>query len=194
MSSNACARQVAVRVAPRISSKSASSSHSSAPSTRRRSAARARRAASHGRRSARRARRPCTRAQQRRALDEIVARQRETAGPWASAKRCGPSARRAASSVAMRCGEPIWHTRSTWPMSMPSSSDAVATSTLSLPSRSRCSASSRFSFDRLPWCAATASSPEPLGQLVRHALGEPARVHEDERRAVRLRSARASRS
>ena len=31
----------------------------------------------------------------------------------------------------MRCGEPIWQTRSTWPMSMPSSSEAVATSALS---------------------------------------------------------------
>src|SRR5688572_32327463 len=29
--------------------------------------------------------------------------------------------------VAMRCGEEIWQTRSTWPMSIPSSSDAVAT-------------------------------------------------------------------
>ena len=33
----------------------------------------------------------------------------------------------------MRCGDPIWQTRSTWPMSMPSSSDAVATSAFSLP-------------------------------------------------------------
>ena len=59
----------------------------------------------------------------------------------------------------MRCGEPIWHTRSTWPMSMPSSSDAVATSAFSSPRFSRCSASRRRSFARLPWCAATASSP-----------------------------------
>jgi hypothetical protein len=35
------------------------------------------------------------------------------------------------SSVAIRCGDPIWQTRSTWPMSIPSSSDAVATSALS---------------------------------------------------------------
>src|SRR3989449_379529 len=44
-------------------------------------------------------------------------------------------------------------------MSMPSSSDAVATSALSFPSLSRCSASSRFSFDRLPWCDVTCSAP-----------------------------------
>ena len=62
-------------------------------------------------------------------------------------------------NVAMRCGEEIWQTRSTWPMSMPSSREAVATTTLSLPSRSRCSASRRASFERLPWCAATNSAP-----------------------------------
>ena len=54
------------------------------------------------------------------------------------------------SSVAIRCGDPTWQTRSTWPMSMPSSSDAVATSAFSAPVFSRCSASSRISFDRLP--------------------------------------------
>ena len=42
---------------------------------------------------------------------------------------------------------------------MPSSSDAVATSAFSVPLLSRVSASSRRSFDRLPWCAVTASSP-----------------------------------
>ena len=41
--------------------------------------------------------------------------------------------------VAMERGEPSWHTRSTSPTSMPSSSDAVATSALSWPALSRCS-------------------------------------------------------
>ena len=86
----------------------------------------------------------------------------------------------------MRLGEEIWQTRSTWPMSMPSSSEAVETSTFSLPSRKRSSASSRFSFERLPWCAATNSAPMRLGQLVRHALRKPPRVDHDERRAMRL--------
>ena len=86
----------------------------------------------------------------------------------------------------MRCGEEIWQTRSTWPMSMPSSSEAVATSTFSCPLRSRSSASSRTSFDRLPWCAATCSAPSFSRQVERHALGEAPRVHHDERRAVRL--------
>ena len=47
-------------------------------------------------------------------------------------------------------GEPIWQTRSTSPMSMPSSSDAVATSTRSSPFFRRRSASRRSSRDRLP--------------------------------------------
>ncbi len=38
--------------------------------------------------------------------------------------------------VAMLRGEPIWHTSSTGPMSMPSSSDAVATSARRSPARS----------------------------------------------------------
>ena len=36
-------------------------------------------------------------------------------------------------------GDPIWHTSSTGPMSMPSSSDAVATSAESSPARNRVS-------------------------------------------------------
>ena len=47
-------------------------------------------------------------------------------------------------------GEPIWQTRSTWPMSMPSSSEAVATRARKRPDLSACSASSRCSRARLP--------------------------------------------
>ena len=61
--------------------------------------------------------------------------------------------------VEIHRGEPIWHTRSTCPMSIPSSSDAVATSAFRLPARSRSSALSRASLERLPWWAVTASSP-----------------------------------
>ena len=63
------------------------------------------------------------------------------------------------SSAAITRGEPSWHTRSTSPMSMPSSSEDVATSALSSPALSRSSARSRCSFARLPWCDVTASSP-----------------------------------
>ena len=41
--------------------------------------------------------------------------------------------------VAMLRGEPIWHTSSTGPMSMPSSSEAVATRARRSPARSRAS-------------------------------------------------------
>ena len=61
--------------------------------------------------------------------------------------------------LAIERGEPSWQTRSTSPMSMPSSSEAVATSAFSSPCLSRCSASSRCSLARLPWCAVTCSSP-----------------------------------
>ena len=44
-------------------------------------------------------------------------------------------------------------------MSIPSSSEAVATSAFSSPARSRRSTRSRRSFERLPWWAATTSSP-----------------------------------
>ena len=44
-------------------------------------------------------------------------------------------------------------------MSMPSSSELVATSAFSSPDFRRCSASSRCSRARLPWCAVTCSSP-----------------------------------
>ena len=79
---------------------------------------------------------------------------------------------------------PTWITRSTSPMSMPSSSEAVATSARSWPALSRCSASSRRSRERLPWWLVTASSPRSLRELGGDALGHLARVHEHERRAV----------
>ncbi len=56
-------------------------------------------------------------------------------------------------------GLPSWATRSTVPMSMPSSSDAVATMARREPALSRSSASSRRARDRLPWWAATCPSP-----------------------------------
>ena len=63
------------------------------------------------------------------------------------------------SMVAMLRGEPTWHTSSTGPMSMPSSSEAVATKARSSPARRRSSTRSRRSLDRLPWWAATSSAP-----------------------------------
>ena len=51
----------------------------------------------------------------------------------------GRAVRTLAQEVAMLRGEPIWHTSSTGPMSMPSSSDAVATSARRSPARRRVS-------------------------------------------------------
>ena len=53
----------------------------------------------------------------------------------------------------------IWQTRSMSPMSIPSSSEAVATRILISPDFRRCSASRRSSRESEPWWAATCSSP-----------------------------------
>ena len=63
------------------------------------------------------------------------------------------------SATAIERGVPSCTTRSTEPMSMPSSSDAVATTAFSSPRLSRSSASKRFSRERLPWCGSTTPSP-----------------------------------
>ena len=54
------------------------------------------------------------------------------------------------SATAIERGVPIWHTRSTVPTSIPSSSDAVATTARSRPSFSAASAAWRNGRDRLP--------------------------------------------
>ena len=56
-------------------------------------------------------------------------------------------------------GEPSWITSSMSPMSMPSSSEAVATTARIAPVCSRCSTARRVRFDSAPWCAATVPSP-----------------------------------
>ena len=63
------------------------------------------------------------------------------------------------SPTAIERGEPIWHTRSTVPMSMPSSSDAVATTAFNSPFLSRSSAVRRRRRARLPWCGRTVWGP-----------------------------------
>ena len=88
-------------------------------------------------------------------------------------------------SVAMRCGEPIWQTRSTWPMSMPSSSDAVATSALQ-----RAGLQPRFGVEPLLLRQAAVVRgdrlvAEPLAQVPRHPLRHAPRVDEHQRRAMR---------
>ena len=90
-------------------------------------------------------------AQERRGLDELVERQREEPALRDAARARGPRGRRAAGTSRSSASRRPGSTRSTSPMSMPSSSDAVATSARSFPALSRSSASSRRSRERLPW-------------------------------------------
>ena len=88
------------------------------------------------------------------------------------------------SATAMERGEPIWQTRSTVPMSMPSSSEAVATTARSSPFFSR-----RFGVQaqRAREAAVVRQDgvlAQALAQVVRHALGQAARVDEDQGGAV----------
>src|SRR5205823_126183 len=61
--------------------------------------------------------------------------------------------------LATDLGDPIWTTRSMYPMSMPSSRDVEETAALSLPSFSFCSTSRRVTFEREPWWASRSSTP-----------------------------------
>ena len=92
------------------------------------------------------------------------------------------------SAVAIERGEPSWQARSTAPTSMPSSSEAVATTTRQLARlEPLLGVEAPLPRDRLPWCAATALRAEALGEVARHPLDEAARVDEHERGAVRAR-------
>ena len=98
----------------------------------------------------------------RRAAPCIRRARRATAGraaPSARRRPCGSRVPRAAGTSRSTAASPIWQTSSTSPMSMPSSSEAVATSALSSPAFSRCSAARRRSFAMLPWCAITCAAP-----------------------------------
>ena len=123
------------------------------------------------------------RSDERGALDQLVPRGRKIR-PDGRTPRAWPERPTRCKKVVMLRGEPIWQTRSIEPMSIPSSSDAVATSARSWPSLSRCSRRRRRSLARLPWWLATCSSADAQRELVGDALGEAARVHEDERGAV----------
>src|SRR5208282_4762439 len=70
--------------------------------------------------------------------------------PLGTAPRQWPDRPTRCKATAIERGELMWHTRSTVPMSMPSSSEAVATSTFTWPSFSLRSASRRSLRDKLP--------------------------------------------
>ena len=87
--------------------------------------------------------------EQRRALHQIVAAQWKQP-PFGSAESAWPERPTRWSSPAIDRGLLSWHTRSTSPTSIPSSSEAVATSARSAPALSRCSAPSLCSRAMLP--------------------------------------------
>ena len=85
----------------------------------------------------------------------------------------------------MERGEPSWQTRSTVPTSMPSSSDAVATTTAQLARLEPLLGLEAPRAARLPWCAATAllrPGARPGAAVTRS--DQPPRVDEDQRGAV----------
>ena len=110
----------------------------------------------------------------------VVAKSR----PFGSAPTQWPARPMRCSATAMERGEPIWHTRSTVPISMPNSSDAVATTARSSPSLRRRSASRRSCARQAAMMRQDGVLAEALGQVMRHAFGEAARVDEDEGGAI----------
>ena len=97
-------------------------------------------------------------AHQRRTFLQLIARGgKESAFGNRSTPVTGTSYPLQATAIAR--GELICTTKSTVPISIPSSNEAVATSTLTWPSLSLFSAVRRSLRERLPWWAATLSSP-----------------------------------
>ena len=88
------------------------------------------------------------------------------------------------SATAIDRGEPIWQTSSTEPISMPSSSDAVATTARNSPFLSFCSASSRRPPRKTSVMRQHRGFTQTLGQMMRDALGEAARIDEYQCRAM----------
>ena len=83
-------------------------------------------------------------------------------------------------------GDSTWITRSTAPMSMPSSSEEVATRQGSWPDLSISSTTRRSSWESEPWWARAISSSAQLVEALGEALGGAPCVDEDDRRVVFL--------
>ena len=131
-------------------------------------------------------------ANQRGAFDQFITSGGEEAA-LGMAPRQWPARPARCNATEMERGEPIWQTRSTVPISIPNSREAVATSARISPSLSFPSTASRRWRDRLPWCEATASSPSNGGEVMSDALGEPARIHKNQSGAVLLDERRNAR-
>ena len=92
--------------------------------------------------------------------------------PWLGAPTWWPARPIRCSPLATDGGDSTWMTRSTAPMSMPSSSDEVATTAGSRPVFSSSSISARCSRDTDPWCAlARTGGRTDGGAGLRHHLG-----------------------
>ena len=127
------------------------------------------------------------RAHERRALDQLVAREREEAALRRARRSAWPERPMRCSASAIERGEPSWQTRSTAPTSMPSSSDAVATTTRSSPALRRCSASMAPLAREAAVVRGDVLLAEPLARGARDALDQAPRVDEDQRRPVLAR-------
>ncbi len=80
--------------------------------------------------------------------------------------------------------DPIWQTRSTSPMSMPSSSEAVATSAFKLAALQALLGIEPAVASEAAMMRGDVLLADPFGQMSRHALGQPPRVDEHQRGAV----------
>ena len=104
--------------------------------------------------------------------------------PFETSPRLCPARPTRCSPRATDFGLSTWITRSTAPMSMPSSSDEVATRHGIRPAFSSSSISVRCSRASEPWWARAIVSLRELVEPQREPLGEPAVVDEDDRGAV----------
>ena len=131
------------------------------------------------------------------ALDELIARRREEASFWHGANPVsGPSD--TLKATAIERGDPIWQTRSTVPMSMPSSSERRRDNDAGLagfealfggkPDLPRKTA--MMSGDRI----LSQSVPQAFLKMMRYPFYQSPRIHKDQRRSMLDGSRSASRS
>ena len=177
------ARELAVGIGALVRARAARRSAAPRRTPSRRSAGTARRAG----RAARACARPRPRACRERPRRPRRAR-RGSAGRCARATACRPSGPRGPTRcrpLATEPGEETCTTRSTAPMSIPSSSEDVATMHGSVPALSASSTSLRASRESEPWCARATGSLAQLVEAQREPLGHAPAVDEHDRRAVR---------
>ena len=133
-------------------------------------------------------------AHERRAFHQFIERGGENAPLGDRSPPSGPRGQCAAARRQSSEWKPIWQTKSTKPISIPSSSDAVATSTRTSPAFSLRSAAQAQFARKAPVVRGHGFFPQTLGQMVRHSLGKPPRIDEHQRRTMPCRTSVAMRS